>query len=45
MLQANNELVEMLQSRVFQLEVGAEAGKQELLAAVQQLQEKEQELK
>lgn len=41
----NNELVEMLQSRVRELEADTEAGKQELLAAESRLQEQEEALK
>jgi hypothetical protein len=41
----NNELVEMLQSRVRELEADTEAGKQELMAAVSRLQEQEEALK
>jgi hypothetical protein len=41
----NNELVEMLQSRVRELEADTEAGKAELMAAASCLQEQEEALK
>jgi hypothetical protein len=40
----NNELVELLQSRVRELEADTEAGKQELMAAAARLQEQEDAL-